>query len=279
MSQSTPNKLLLRFFLVSTLIWGNACQKNETASDARSDSDAGAVNKKGSAAGLVNSSSEIQSGVEQSKKSAVLRFPDLGVAGSEMNTAFLARVNHLKAVNAAELNNSNWPYLTAVEVHEELERAKRAKQFVEEERKRKDRAEKFSLPILTIPELLEKKTLPWTDLALVGVVTKVESSLSNKQHGSVTLDEKVKCEFEYSLVNYPGINGIEIMKRGDALFRSWRGSMTGLVTNESEIYHVGQRVQIAGRFIKKGGGAAVFRFEPPSPLGTNIGALPAGFQN
>ena len=268
MTQSTPSDVLLCLFLVATLLGTNACQRNEIASDVGPDSKAGATEKIGNAAGHDGPNSKIQLDLEQSKKNAVLRFPDLGVAGSEMNTAFLARVNHLKAMNSNELNNSNWPYLVAINVHAELDKLKR---LVEEDKKRKDRIEKLSPPTLTSAEVLELKTLPFAEIQLIGIVTKVERSLSNKISGNMIVDDKIKCEFEYSAVNNSG-NLVEIVKRGDGLFVNAKNAISGLIDAEFPLYHVGQRVTITGRFVKKGGSVAVFRFQPPFVGGIDTGA-------
>ena len=276
MNRSTPREVFLRFILFVTLLGTNACQRNETASDAGPDSKAGTTATAGNTGNTANqsqASAKTQSDLEQSKKNAVSRFPDLGIADSEMNKAFLARVNHLKAINSTELNNPNWPYLVAVDVNAELDQEKRRKQIAEEDRKRNERIQKTILPILSTSDVLEQKTLPSTDVMLLGIVTKVESNLSNKRYGSIVLDGKIKCEFEYSLANNAAINGIEITKRGDTLFRISKGLTTGIAAVEFSLYPVGQRVQITGRFQKKGAGVAVFRFEPPgSGLGVYSGS-------
>ncbi|MEY5027569.1 MAG: hypothetical protein RLZZ244_3097 [Verrucomicrobiota bacterium] len=47
---------------------------------------------------------------------AVHEFPELGVAGSPLNTEFLARANHLRASDPAYFNDPNWPYTLAREL-------------------------------------------------------------------------------------------------------------------------------------------------------------------
>lgn len=258
MSRSTPREVFLRFTLFLTLLGTNACQRNETASDAGPTATAGNT---GNSAGQSQASAKTQSDLEQSKKNAVSRFPDLGIADSEMNKAFLARVNHLKAMNSKELNNPNWPYLVAVDVNAELDEEKRRKQIAEEDRKRKDRSQKIVVPVLTASEVIEQKTLPLSDIQLVGIVTKIEPSLSNKLSGGIIIDGKIKGVFEYSLIN--SSRNCEVVKQGDTLFANVKDSVSGIVKIESSLYYVGQRVQLRGRFQKKGPGVAVFRFEPP----------------
>lgn len=54
------------------------------------------------------------------KAQSVKEFPDLGVAGSRMNTLFVARAKQLQTQGAADLQNPAWPYLLAVQVNKEL---------------------------------------------------------------------------------------------------------------------------------------------------------------
>jgi hypothetical protein len=54
------------------------------------------------------------------KAQAVKEFPDLGVAGSRMNTLFVTRAKQLQTQGAADLQNPAWPYLLAVQVNKEL---------------------------------------------------------------------------------------------------------------------------------------------------------------
>ena len=54
------------------------------------------------------------------KTQAVREFPELGKAGTPMNTRFVARANQLKVQNSRELQDPKWPYSLAVQVNEEL---------------------------------------------------------------------------------------------------------------------------------------------------------------
>jgi hypothetical protein len=275
MSRSTPREVFLRFFLSLTLLGTNACQRNEIASDADPDSKAGttaSAGNTGNNALRFQVSPKTQSDLEQSKKNAVLRFPDLGIADSEMNKAFLARVNHLKAMNSTELNNPNWPYLVAVNVNAELDQAKRREQIVEEDRKRNDRIQKIAVPVLTASEVMEQKTLPLSDIQLVGIVTRVEPSLSNKLSGGIIIDGKIKGVFEYSLIN--SSRNCEVVRRGDTLLANVKDAVSGIVKIELPLYYVGQRVQLKGRFQRKGPAIAVFRFDPPPVPMVSLGASP-----
>ena len=85
------------------------------------------------------------------------------------------------------------------------------------------------------------------------------------------IDEKIKGIFEYSLINTS--RNCEVVKRGDTLFANVKDTGSGIVKMESPLYYVGQRVQLRGRFQKKGPVVAVFRFEPPPlpMLGSGVG--------
>jgi hypothetical protein len=121
------------------------------------------------------------------------------------------------------------------------------------------------VPVLTASEVLEQKTLPLGDIQLVGIVTKIEPSLSNKLSGGIIIDGKIKGVFEYSLIN--SSRNCEVVKRGDTLLANVKDPVSGIVKIESPLYYVGQRVQLRGRFQKKGPVVAVFRFEaPPLPM-------------
>jgi hypothetical protein len=62
--------------------------------------------------------------LEEWKAKAVAEFPELGIAGSKFNKAFLAEVKGLKERNSAEMAVPNWPYIVALQVNTQLEREK-----------------------------------------------------------------------------------------------------------------------------------------------------------
>jgi hypothetical protein len=58
------------------------------------------------------------------KAKAVAEFPELGVAGSKFNQAFLAEVKRLRGINGAEIGGPDWPYIVALQVNTQIEREK-----------------------------------------------------------------------------------------------------------------------------------------------------------
>jgi hypothetical protein len=62
--------------------------------------------------------------LEEWKAKAVAEFPELGIAGSKFNKAFLAQVKSLKERNGAEMAVPNWPYIVALQVNAQIEREK-----------------------------------------------------------------------------------------------------------------------------------------------------------
>jgi hypothetical protein len=209
--------------------------------------------------------------LENSKREAVARFPDLGVAGSEMNKAFLARVAHLKAMGQLEFHGpNNWPYVVAVEVNKELERElEKAKEKTARDKKERDRKETFVTPIFTVAELLQEKNMPFAEIQLAGIVTKVDLGVANRLSATIVLDNKIKCEFAMPQINYgsdkakAGKLELEISKRGDSLVTVFRSLRSAEIVSELPLYKVGQRVQLFGRIQKRGDGSLLFKFDAP----------------
>lgn len=242
------NVLVRSCFLAAYLIT-SSCQKHE--------SDSGIVsgqNMPKTGAQTDERKLENEAILENSKREAVARFPDLGVAGSEMNKAFLARVSHLKAMGQLELNGPNWPYVVAVEVkkelEKELEKAKEKTAIDKKERLERDKRQAFVTQIFTVSELLQEKKVPFAEIGLAGIVTKVDLGVANRLSASIVLDDKIKCEFGVSTINY-GKSKVEIGKRGDSLFTLYRGLTSAEIVSEVPLYKVGQRVQLLGRIQKK----------------------------
>ena len=172
-----------------------------------------------------------------------------------MNKAFVARVKHLRASGSSELHSSNWPYLVAVQIDMEL---KNAKERALTEARNKEWNERYFLNSFTVNKLLQQKPLPFGDIQLSGIVTKVDMGLSGLA-GNIFLDNKIKCEFEISPVD-SRMSRVELQKRGDALFTVFKDRGSRIV-DEKSLFKVGQRVQITGQIQKKTEGALVFRFD------------------
>jgi hypothetical protein len=62
---------------------------------------------------------------EEWKTRAVNEFPELGKAGTPMNSRFVARAKQLSEQKADELKYPNWPYLLAVKIEAELSASSR----------------------------------------------------------------------------------------------------------------------------------------------------------
>ncbi len=58
--------------------------------------------------------------MEDAQKEAVRRYPDLGVAGTQMNTEFLALVENYKATTPDFFKNKAWPLILAMEANERV---------------------------------------------------------------------------------------------------------------------------------------------------------------
>jgi hypothetical protein len=139
---------------------------------------------------------QFEADVEKSKQNAVARFPDLGVAGSEMNKAFVARVNHLRALNSPEFNYPTWPYQLACQVDYEVQAVKQEADRLAKQAAKNSKDIQGLIRKCTVTELLQEKTIPFAEILLCGMVTKVETGVGNRLSGVVFIDRKVRCDFE-----------------------------------------------------------------------------------
>lgn len=247
----------MRSALVATYLTTGACHRIEPDIDAESGKNERKTSQPTDAVKLPDEAS-----LEKSKRDAVARFPDLGIAGSELNKAFLARVNHLKAMGSPELNEWNWPYLIAVRLDQEL---KWAKETAELDKREKMKQQALSTQFFTVAELLQQKNMPLSEILLAGTVTKVDVVATNKRIGSILLDNKVKCEFEMSMLNSMPTDGklkAEFEKRGDSIFTTYTARRNAQVLFEGRLFTVGQRVRLLGRAQVKGIGNVVFKIDP-----------------
>ena len=257
MNLNVSARVSLSFWILAACLMTTACRRHEEDIDNASRKN---VQKTTPHTNEVKPRSEAN--LEKSKQEAVSRFPELGVAGSEMNKAFLARVNHLRATGSLLLNEPNWPYLVAVQVGEEL---RKAKEKAESDARQKYRSQTMLPELFTVTELLQQKTIPFAEIELAGIVTRVDIGVANRLAASVVLDNKLKCETEMSMVRLSTVKAkVEISKRGDALFGIYRVLINAQIINEVPLYKVGQRVRLVGRVHRKGDVSLLFKFEPPS---------------
>jgi hypothetical protein len=82
----------------------------------------GRIAQEGDATGNLKTEASAAELLERWKAKAVAEFPELGIAGSRFNQAFLAEVKILRDRNGAELAVPNWPYIVALQVNTQIER-------------------------------------------------------------------------------------------------------------------------------------------------------------
>ena len=214
-----------------------------------------------------DSKRQFEADVEKSKQNAVSRFPELGVAGSEMNKAFVARVNHLRALNSPELNFPTWPYQLACHVDDELKRerertqkekdsALNQKERLEREAKQEARLGKTNQKDFTVDELLQEKTIPNVEITLIGHVTKLETSIGN--NGVLFIDQKIRCDYELPMSKL-NQGRTELVTRDGGIFMIRRDAKTAKITGEIALFKVGQLVRFTGLLQKKSDGKLVFK--------------------
>jgi hypothetical protein len=213
--------------------------------------------------------------VEKSKQGAVFRFPELSVVGSEMRKAFLRRVNQFKSANASEWNLSNWPLLFATQVDNDLSLQKQ-----KTDPSLKKNAATMARPLerrdFSVPELMQLQSVPFEEIRLTGIITKVEKGVGDNLSGTIFLDRKVRCEFQLSSINYnSGASSlsfrrpkVEFNVRDGALFALFRDQKTSQPTSEKVLFKVGQPASLVGRVRQKNlqTGIIAFKFDLPSHL-------------
>ncbi len=212
---------------------------------------------------------QFEADVEKSKQTAVSRFPELGVAGSEMNKAFVKRVNQLKAANSSEFTHSNWPIALAIQVESELKFLKKKVDILDKKISTATRS--LEVRSFSASELFQLKNLPFEEIRLNGVVTRVEKAVGSNLSGVVFIDNQIRCEFELSRINYgtgPEKPRIEFNVRDGALLLLFKDTKTAQPLHERIIYKVGQVTSLAGRAVRKNlqTGIIVFKFELPPYL-------------
>lgn len=243
--ESTPSLTnLLRHCAFGFVLVLGGCQKQEPEQSA--DKKMPLANTE-----LDETKRQFEADVEKSKQNAVSRFPELGVAGSEMNKAFVARVTHLRALNSPEFNYTNWPYQLACQVDYEVQQNMKAVEL------RDSKIRRF-----TVPQLLAEKAVPFAEIWLKGVVTKVETGVGNKLSGMIVIDRKIRCDFEFSNTLYGG-QRVELTTRGDLMQAIIRDAKTSRVLSDNPVFRVGQHVELKGRIHKKPDGSLAFKFMLP----------------
>jgi hypothetical protein len=166
-----------------------------------------------------------------------------------MNKAFVARVKHLRALNSPEFNYPTWPYQLACQVDYEVQSAKQvANRQAKEVAERADQKPNPNETInrrFTVAELLKEKKVPFAEILLSGMVTKLETSVGNTLAGTVFIDHKVRCLFE--IPNHSSFNKLELVTRKNLMLCIVRDSRTSTVISEKPLFRVGQKVVLKGR--------------------------------
>lgn len=210
---------------------------------------------------------QFEADVEKSKQNAVSRFPELGVAGSEMNKAFVARVTHLRALNSPEFNFPTWPYQLACQIDAEVKQEKEKtqkeknsaldqKQRLEREAKQEARFGKTNNKDFTVEELLQEKTIPNVEITLIGHITKLETSIGN--NGVLFIDQKIRCDYEVPISKLSQ-GRTELVTRDGGIFIIIRDPKTAKISSETALFKVGQLVRLTGLLQRKGDGKLVFK--------------------
>ncbi len=189
-------------------------------------------------------SAEFAKEYEVWKTRAVQEFPDLGKAGTPMNTRFVAQAKQLSEQNAGELKYPNWPYLLAVKIKAELAAAA---QVATDNARARPAVEGIG-KIYTVQELKALGTLP-SAAVVTGRVTKFEEIGMPPGVLLVVLDDTLKCEVTMYEVG-----------PGDSLGWQRSGSSISLVRQMSKgagattaSLSMGQVLRVEGVFVQKRG--------------------------
>jgi hypothetical protein len=120
-----------------------------------------------------------------------------------------------------------------------------------------------------VAELLKEKAVPFAEILLSGMVTKVETGVGNRLSGVIFIDRKIRCDFEFPTAIY-GNQRVELVTRGEMMLYVTRDSKTSRVMNETYLFRVGQHVDLKGRMQKKADGTLAFKMIPPEIMATNF---------
>ncbi len=126
---------------------------------------------------------------EKSKARAVRELPDLGKAGTQMNSRFVAIANQWKEENRQELKDPNWPYLLAVKMKEEAAASSKP----ESEKTNARGAVDGIGRVYSVQDLRAMNSLP-SAAVIMGRVTKFDEIGLPMGVLSVVLDDTLKCE-------------------------------------------------------------------------------------
>jgi hypothetical protein len=179
------------------------------------------------------------------KTRAVREFPDLGKAGTPMNTRFVARAKQLSEQSAEELKYPNWPYLLAVKISAELAAAPEA---------RVNSAKPGQViasigKVYTVEELKSLGTTMPGAAVVMGRVTKFDEIGMPPGVLMVVLDDTLKCEL--TMFEVGSIDGLSWLRSGSTISlvrQTGRGASPALAS-----LSMGQVLRVEGAFSQKRG--------------------------
>jgi hypothetical protein len=181
---------------------------------------------------------------EDWKSRAVREFPDLGKAGTQLNSLFVARAKQLAERNADELKYPNWPYLLAVKI--------KAEQAASD---KPEPVKNIAVGVLdaigkvyTVQDLRGMNSLSGAAVVL-GRVTKFDESGMPPGVLSVVLDDALRCEVTMYEIG-PGDNFVwQRSGSSISLARQMDRGRTAPVASVS----MGQLLRVEGAFAQRRG--------------------------
>jgi hypothetical protein len=171
------------------------------------------------------------------KTRAVQEFPDLGKAGTPMNTRFVAQAKQLSEQNAGEMKYPNWPYLLAVKINAELAASPKTGPVVGGLGR-----------VYTIPDLKALSTLPGAAVVM-GRVTKFDEIGMPPGVLLVVLDDTLKCEVTMYEIG-PG-DSLGWQRSGSSISLVRQAGKGGSAPSAS--LSMGQVLRVEGVFVQKRG--------------------------
>ncbi len=177
------------------------------------------------------------------KTRAVREFPELGKAGTPMNSRFVARAKQLSEQSAEELKYPNWPYLLAVKISAEMAAAPEG------------RGGAKSGPVVgsigkvySVEELKGLGAMPGAAVVM-GRVTKFDEIGMPPGVLMVVLDDALKCEL--TMFEVGSIDGLSWLRSGSTISlvrQTGRGAAPSLAS-----LSMGQVLRVEGVFSQKRG--------------------------
>jgi hypothetical protein len=180
------------------------------------------------------------------KARAVQEFPDLGKAGTAMNSRFVERAKQLSGQKSEELKYPNWPYLLAVKINAELAMASKGK--VNAGTPGITAGVDGVGRVYSVQELKALSVLPGAAVVM-GRVTKFDETGLPLGVLMVVLDDALKCELTLFEV-VPGDN-LAWQRSGSSISlvrQTGRGGSAPTISIST-----GQALRVEGAFVQRRG--------------------------